>query len=147
MRAKSIKNKARVNTEMSSAELKVVLGRVKGELAWVETWKDALAGELSVWRSGGTVDEAEWATEERVRAGFRGAPAQGTQKRPPSSMLSPTLTSVSTTPSRSASPSVLGSGRDTPSIPRLDLDEFLKRENELNDVVAEKVRSLWPPDR
>lgn len=142
MRAKSIKNKARVNTEMSPAELRVMLAKCRGELAWCETYKEALVGEVSVWRAGGTVDEAEWATEERIRgmtaAGAVSAAAAPIQKRPPSSMLSPTLTSVST-PSRSASPSVLGTGRDTPSIPRLDLDEFLRRENELNDVIAEKV--------
>ena len=139
MRAKSIKNRARVNAEMSPAELKVMLAKCRGELAWCETYKDALVGEVSVWRTGGTVDEAEWATEERIRAGTgaTGSAAQPTQKRPPSSLLSPSLTS--STPSRSASPSVPGTGRDTPSLPRLDLDEFLWRENELNDVIAEKV--------
>jgi kinesin family protein 5 len=140
MRAKSIKNKARVNAEMSPAELKVMLAKARGELAWCDAYKEALVGEVGVWRAGGTVDESEWATEERIRAMNGQAPSQ---KRPPSSLLSPTLTSVSSTtaPSRSASPSVLGTGRDTPSIPRLDLDEFLRRENELNDVIAEKVRS------
>ncbi|GHJ84108.1 hypothetical protein NliqN6_0510 [Naganishia liquefaciens] len=147
MRAKSIKNRARVNAEMSPAELKVMLAKCRGELAWCETYKDALVGEVSVWRTGGTVDEAEWATEERIRAGTgaTGSAAQPTQKRPPSSLLSPSLTS--STPSRSASPSVPGTGRDTPSLPRLDLDEFLRRENELNDVIAEKESALAEKSR
>lgn len=144
MRAKSIKNRARVNAEMSPAELKVMLAKCRGELAWSETFNQALVGEVTVWRAGGTVDEAEWATEERLRgtigtSALAAAPAAApSQKRPPSSLLSPSLTS--STPSRSASPSVPGTGRDTPSLPRLDLDEFLRRENELNDVIAEKVR-------
>lgn len=138
MRAKSIKNRARVNAEMSPAELKVMLAKCRGELAWCETFKEALVGEVTVWRAGGTVDEAEWATEERLRGTIGTSAAAPSQKRPPSSLLSPSLTS--TTPSRSASPSGPGTGRDTPSLPRLDLDEFLRRENELNDVIAEKVR-------
>ncbi|KAJ9120964.1 hypothetical protein QFC22_002900 [Naganishia vaughanmartiniae] len=150
MRAKSIKNKARVNTEMSPAELRIMLSKIKGELVFVDTYKDALLGEVGVWRTGRKVDEPDWATEEKVRMillagnGSSGSSAAGmrdmqSQRRPPSSLLSPALTSASGTPSRSASPSVFGTGRDTPSIPRLELDEFLRRENELNDTIAEKA--------
>ncbi|KAJ9111106.1 hypothetical protein QFC19_001305 [Naganishia cerealis] len=152
MRAKSIKNKARVNTEMSPAELKIMLSKIKGELVFVDTYKDALLGEVGVWRTGRKVDEPDWATEEKVSmilhagGGSSGATSTAgniqTPKRPPSSMLSPALTSVSGAPSRSVSPSVFGTGRDTPSISRLDLDEFLRRENELNDMVAEKASSI-----
>lgn len=129
-----------------------MLSKIKGDLHFVDTYKDALLGEVGVWRTGRKVDEPDWATEEKVKmillAGggsnsgmmtASGTRDMQSQRRPPSSLLSPTLTSASGTPSRSASPSVFGTGRDTPSIPRLELDEFLRRENELNDTIAEKA--------
>ncbi|KAJ9093382.1 hypothetical protein QFC21_006412 [Naganishia friedmannii] len=157
MRAKSIKNKARVNTEMSPAELRIVLSKIKGELVFVDTYKDALLGEVGVWRTGKKVEEPDWATEEKVRMimlagnGSSGGLTAGagrdvqSQRRPPSSLLSPTLTSASGTPSRSASPSVFGTGRDTPSIPRLELDEFLRRQVDPKskaDAVTDQLASI-----
>ncbi|ORY12847.1 P-loop containing nucleoside triphosphate hydrolase protein [Clohesyomyces aquaticus] len=140
MRAKTIKNKAKVNAELSPAELKALLKKAQGQVTTFETYISNLEGEVSVWRAGETVPKERWtpALEQ----------GPGASKKPPS------------TPSRSETPSRLGTrGTDTPSRPdsRMDLeragtpsiplekdekDEFLKRENELQDQVAEKESLL-----
>lgn len=141
MRAKSIKNKARVNTEMSPTELKVLLSKTKGELVFCESYRDALLGEVAIWRVGGTVSEEEWATEQRVKmlvgsGGDRKTPSASTSNS--SGLSAPTL-------SRSSTPGPDGLPRASTPQDRMDADErddFLRRENELNDVVAEKESAL-----
>jgi len=155
MRAKSIKNKARVNTEMSPAELKILLSKTKGHLTFVESYRDALLGEVGIWRAGSQVEEGDWATEDKVRmllgSGATSASnAMGTPKRPPSSLglSSPGFNSGMST--RSSTPNLLDtfkdlSGRVSPAVSRLDADErdeFLRRENELSDSLAEKETVL-----
>jgi len=157
MRAKSIKNKARVNTEMSPAELKILLSKTKGHLIFVESYRDALLGEVGIWRAGSQVEESDWATEDKVRMllGSGVTPASNatsTPKRPPSSLglASPGFNSGMST--RSSTPNLLDtfrdpglSGRVSPAVSRLDADErdeFLRRENELSDSLAEKETVL-----
>ncbi|KAF2465596.1 kinesin-domain-containing protein [Lindgomyces ingoldianus] len=141
MRAKTIKNKAKVNAELSPAELKALLKKAQGQVTTFEGYIANLEGEVSLWRAGETVPKDKWtpALEQ----------GPGTGRKTPS------------TPSRSETPSRLGAARgtDTPSRPdsRLELersgtpsipldkdekDEFLKRENELQDQVAEKESQL-----
>ncbi|GAA95055.1 uncharacterized protein L969DRAFT_104727 [Mixia osmundae IAM 14324] len=139
IRAKSIKNKARVNAELSPAELKALLKNAQRDIAQYQTYIALLEAELSIWRAGGTVDKEAWATLERARS-------QG-----------PTLalasTDVPSTPNRSTTPinPAVGSLRDlesrppTPTTVSLDRDEreeFLKRENDLQDQLAEKESAL-----
>jgi kinesin family protein 5 len=108
----------------------------------------ALEAELSVWRSGGHVEQSEWATSA-VKGGAAAPP-------PKKSQTSPALTPSNPTPSASRSmtpviPSVEGLKADlesrpqTPTVVGLDKDErdeFLKRENELSDALAEKESAL-----
>jgi kinesin family protein 5 len=164
MRAKSIKNKARVNTEMSPAELKILLSKTKGNLMFVESYRDALLGEVGVWRAGNKVEESDWATEDKVRMLMGSGTATGTvsasTKRPGSAMgtlASPGLSSSVT--SRAGTPNLLDafkdpSGRVSPAgsaiASRLDADEreeFLRRENELSDALTEKESSLATQER
>ncbi|KAG7571473.1 hypothetical protein FFLO_00656 [Filobasidium floriforme] len=164
MRAKSIKNKARVNTEMSPAELKILLSKTKGNLMFVESYRDALLGEVGVWRAGNKVEESDWATEDKVRMLMGSGNASGTvsasTRRPGSAMgtlASPGLSSSVT--SRAGTPNLLDafkdpSGRVSPAgsamASRLDADEreeFLRRENELSDAVTEKESSLATQER
>lgn len=141
MRAKSIKNTARVNAEMSPAELKALLKKAQSTNASFETYIAALENEVQTWRGGGAVEPSRWATQETAKSG--GA----LPKRPASA-------SIPSTP-RPATPSnpVIGNLRgetpmidsrpQTPTVVGLDKDErddFLKRENELTDQLAEKVR-------
>lgn len=131
MRAKSIKNQARVNKELSPAELRHELKKTKEYVARLEA-------ELTHWRSGQPVDQTQWAST-----------ASGSG---PSALPSKVSVPNSGTTSRSATPSnpLVDGLRDLPTSrpmtpgPAMDKDEredFLRRENEFNDQLAEKVRS------
>ncbi|CAO3592123.1 unnamed protein product [Absidia cylindrospora] len=65
MRAKSITNKAKVNSDLSPAELKALLKRVKSETVTFQAYIAALEGEVNVWRTGGTVPEDKWVTMDK----------------------------------------------------------------------------------
>lgn len=140
MRAKAIKNKAKVNAELSPAELKALLKKVNAQLTTFEAYTASLESEVSVWRAGESVPKEKWTPSLEKGA--------TTTKRPPA------------TPSRAETPSRMSISRaDTPSRPdsRLDVeragtpsipldkdekDEFLRRENELQDQLAEKESQL-----
>lgn len=139
MRAKSIKNQARVNKEMSIVELKLLLRKTK-------EYNGRLEGEVGIWRAGGSVRKEDWALE---RGGGSAATAVSTgssglglgASTPP--MGSPALGPPMTPSTRSTTPThLLDSLRDRPFTPTLggdERDEFLRRENELSDQLAEKV--------
>lgn len=121
MRAKSITNKAKVNSDLSPAELKVLLKRVKSETITYQTYITALEGEVNVWRTGGTVPEDKWVTMEKINRGdFNSLP-------PAPGFKSPT----SDDSSRPTTPAIV--------LEKDERDELLKRENELMDQIAEKV--------
>jgi kinesin family protein 5 len=140
MRAKSIKNKAKINAELSPAELKAMLKKVQGQATTFENYIAALEGEVSLWRGGETVPKERW-----IPALDNGT---ATSKRPPSAPRASTPSRLDATKSSEA-PSRPDSRMDmeragTPSIPleKDEKDEFLKRENELQDQVAEKESQL-----
>jgi kinesin family protein 5 len=123
MRAKTIKNKAKVNADLSPAELKALLKRVKSEAVTFQTYIAALEGEVSIWRTGGTVPEDKWVSIEKIKSGdFSALP-------PASGFKSP----VPDDTSRPATPATV--------LEKDEREEFLKRENELMDQIAEKV--IW----
>lgn len=144
MRAKSIKNSARVNAEMSPAELKALLKKAQSTNASFESYISALENEVSTWRSGGAVEQTKWATPESVKAGT--VPAKKTPAAPGSAASSAPSTPRPATPSnKSLIDNLRGeidSRPQTPTVIGLDKDErddFLKRENELTDLLAEKA--------
>jgi len=150
MRAKSIKNKARVNVEMSPAELKALLKKTVAELAAVREHAASLEEEVKTWRAGGKVERESWVpslAESKAGSGT-GLAARKALSPVPST---PGGSTVPATPSRMGTPSGLlpstftESRPDTPSTFSVSMDkdereEFLKRENELSDQLAEKVR-------
>ncbi|KAG0260785.1 hypothetical protein BG011_001624 [Mortierella polycephala] len=122
-RAKSIKNKAKVNQELSAAELKLLLKKVRAEAITFTQYIAALEGEVGIWRQGGAVPKLEWVSMEKIQAGGSAIP-------------------ISSVPGYIAQ-------QDTsrPSTPAIALEadereEFLKRENELTDQIAEKEADL-----
>lgn len=122
-RAKSIKNKAKINQELSAAELKLLLKKVRSEAITYTQYIAALEGEVGIWRQGGTVPKLEWASMEKIQAGSGSAP-------------------LSSVPGYMAQQDT--SRPSTPAIV-LELDEreeFLKRENELTDQIADKEAEL-----
>ncbi|OLY83585.1 Kinesin heavy chain [Smittium mucronatum] len=55
-RAKSIKNKAKVNQEFSPEELKLMVKNLNSKVNTYKTYIKSLEDELKIWRSGGKVD-------------------------------------------------------------------------------------------
>ena len=130
MRAKSIKNSARVNTELSPAELKAMLKKAQTSNSGFQAYINALEAELAVWRGGGHVDPAQYASSDKP-----GAVIAPTAKKPPSRTMTPlipALENLRDLDSRPQTPTAIGLDKD-------ERDEFLKRENELTDQLGEKV--------
>jgi kinesin family protein 5 len=139
MRAKTIKNKAKINAELSPAELKAMLKKVQGQVTSFEQYIGALEGEVTQWRGGESVPKERWIPALET------GPTSG--KKPPQTPRSATpsrldATRNSETPRPDSRMELERAG--TPSIP-LDKDEkddFLRRENELQDQVAERESQL-----
>ena len=139
IRAKSIKNTARVNADLSPAELKARLKQAQAANTQYQSYISALEAELAIWRSGGSVDQSEWATAEK-------AGTQAPAKKAPTPSTPSSVRSV--TPINPVIESLRGdldSRPQTPTVVGLDKDEredFLRRENELSDQLAEKESAL-----
>jgi kinesin family protein 5 len=141
MRAKSIKNKARVNAELSPAELKALLKKAQRDGSNAGAYIGLLEQEVGVWRSGGTVDQAQWASMERALGlkegeleqlvGGGGAGAKPKPKMPALDRVSDGGISRPETPT--------GSPMDNE-----EREEFLRRQNEMEDQLAKAVRPLSP---
>ncbi len=137
VRAKSIKNKAKINAELSPLELKQLLKKAQNQVITFEIYVSSLEGEVHAWRNGETVPKERWAppilgeAAAAARADSR-APRPGTPSRLHSEF------GRADTPSRSESR--IGDRSSTPSIvlEKDEREEFLRRENELQDQLAEK---------
>lgn len=153
MRAKSIKNKARVNAELSPAELKQLLKKAQRDHANARAYIALLEQELAVWREGGQVETENWASMEKalglapgelatLTAGSNGAGASSTTS-------SNRLTPDSAAP-RAPALDRLSDGESSrpmsPSIEEGEREEWLRRENDLQDQLAKAV-SQRVPDR
>lgn len=125
MRAKSIKNKAKVNADLSPAELKALLKKVKSETITFQAYIAALEGEVTVWRGGNTLPEDKWVSMDKINKGDYSA-------LPPASNFR--AASVAEDASRPTTPSVV--------LEKDEREELLKRENELMDQIAEKETEL-----
>ena len=142
-RAKTIKQKAKINEELSPAQLKALLKKAQTQVTTFEAYVQSLEGEVNVWRKGDQVPKELWTPAMKDMSS---APAQA--------------------PRRPATPSRLRSGQDTPGTPRPESrmeiersstpsipmekdekEEFLKRENELQDQLAEKESALSAADQ
>ncbi|KAK0743590.1 P-loop containing nucleoside triphosphate hydrolase protein [Schizothecium vesticola] len=129
MRAKSIKNKAKVNAELSPAELKAMLGKAKTQIMTFESYIVNLEGEVQLWRAGEAVPRERWVPPLNPDGTSKPEP-RAPRPSTPSRLLSDV---------RAETPAI-SERAGTPSLP-LDKDEreeFLRRENELQDQLAEK---------
>ncbi|KAL1586371.1 hypothetical protein WHR41_05518 [Cladosporium halotolerans] len=137
-RAKTIKQKAKVNEELSPAQLKALLKKSQGQLSTYEGYISSLENEIGNWRKGDQVPQEQWtpALKDISRAPTQATPRPATPSR---------LRSGQETPSTPRPDSRMDMDRaGTPSIPmdKDEKEEFLKRENELQDQLAEKESSL-----
>ncbi|KAJ6547612.1 kinesin heavy chain [Mycena capillaripes] len=156
IRAKSIKNSARVNAELSPLELKGLLQKAQAANTTYQKHIAALEAELAIWRAGGHVEESEWAKSTGIGASAAAAAPKKAPASPASAgPTTPIATSRSLTP---VNPAIEGlrtelelSRPQTPvSVVALEKDEredFLRRENELSDALAEKELALVTADK
>lgn len=127
-RAKSIKNKAKVNAELSPAELKLLLKKAQGQVTNFENYIANLEGEIQLWRAGEAVPKEKWAQSTDTGVAARAEP-----KTPRPSTPSRLGESRSETPvgvDRASTPSL--------ALEKDEREEFLRRENELQDQLAER---------
>ena len=137
VRAKSIKNKAKINAELSPLELKQLLKKAQNQVITYETYVTSLEGEVQVWRRGETVPKERW-TPPILSEGATAARGDSRAPRSGTPSLLQSELGRADTPSRSESR--IGDRSSTPSIV-LDKDEreeFLRRENDLQDQIAER---------
>ncbi|EME46421.1 hypothetical protein DOTSEDRAFT_148636 [Dothistroma septosporum NZE10] len=136
-RAKTIKQKAKVNEELSPAQLKAMLKKAQSQVTNFESYIQSLEGEVSNWRKGEAVPKDKWTPRMNDIAK---APQPQRSETPTSRVKS-----ISDGPGTPRPESRLDLDRaSTPSLPleKDEKEEFLKRENELQDQLAEKERSL-----
>lgn len=141
VRAKAIKNKAKVNAELSPGELKQLLRRAQGQVTSFENYLSILESEVQVWRSGESVPKDKWtpargATDTAVTQKPEArAPRPGTPSRLQDIPRSETPRSETPRPD-----SRVGDRSSTPSLvlEKDEREEFLRRENELHDQISEK---------
>lgn len=128
MRAKSIKNKAKVNAELSPAELKMLLGKAKTQITTFENYIVNLEGEVQLWRAGEAVPKEKWVPP--LSADGVHTKSLPTRPATPSKLISD---------SRAETPAI-SERAGTPSIPmdKDEREEFLRRENELQDQLSER---------
>lgn len=152
MRAKSIKNKAKVNAELSPAELKQLLGKARTQITSFEHYVSNLETEVQMWRAGDSVPREKWVPplDSTGTAGGAGSGGSAAAARgPTAAVAAAAATARPSTPSR-----LVNEGRaETPGMaeragtPSLSMDkdereEFLRRENELQDQIADKENQV-----
>ena len=127
-------------------ELKGLLGKAQAANTSHQKYIAALEAELAVWRNGGNVPQSEWATSDKAAVGAALKKAPPTSPSPTPS--TPSVRSGAVTPVNPLLDGLRGdleSRPQTPTVVGLDKDEredFLRRENELSDQLAEKERTL-----
>ncbi|GAA5910435.1 uncharacterized protein JCM6883_003008 [Sporobolomyces salmoneus] len=147
MRAKSIKNKARVNAELSPGELKTLLKKAQRDLGNYSSYIGLLEQEINVWRNGGKVEKEAWASMERALGLGEGELEKLVGTNDSMKVSTPTGTGTR-------------SGRVTPRLPQMERigeggvsrpmtpiekderEEFLKRQNDLEDQLANTESQL-----
>lgn len=126
-RAKSIKNKAKINAELSPAELKKQLKSAQNQVLSFERYMALLDGEIRQWRSGETVPSEQWVPAMGSEASIKSPVSAGPRAE---TLRSETPRPDSRTGERSSTPSLI--------VEKDEREDFLRRENELQDQLAER---------
>ncbi|KAG0138003.1 P-loop containing nucleoside triphosphate hydrolase protein [Tuber indicum] len=136
MRAKSIKNKAKINAELSPAELKSLLIKAQNQNLTFAEYIASLEGEVTIWRSGDLVPKEKWVPPIKIE--IPKVDARTRRADTPSKLAAAEAVQG---PSRPESRVEVRSS--TPVILEKDeKDEFLRRENELQDQLADRESAL-----
>ncbi len=129
-----------MNAELSPLELKALLQKAQISNTSYQKQITALEAELAVWRAGGAVDPSGYAPITGDKVGSTTAPKRTPTSPTPSTTRSatpvnPALEGLKDLDSRPQTPTVIGLDKD-------EREEFLKRENELSDQLAEREGAL-----
>ncbi|KAK9474735.1 uncharacterized protein V1510DRAFT_405815 [Dipodascopsis tothii] len=162
VRAKNIRNKAKINAELSPAELKVMLRKAQAQNTMYATYISQLEGEIESWRGGSSVPKERWVSLETSSKPVA-TNLFSTPRRQPRTTSSASIASVSSvgstfagssgtgetsapsTPSRLQAPALLA---DPPGTPRNydyskeEIEDFFKRENDLQDQLNEREQTI-----
>ena len=145
VRAKAIKNKAKINAELSPAELKALLKKAQTQATTYESYISSLESEVQLWRGGESVPKEKWAPPlANEIVGSKRAEARPPRPGTPSLSAEPLRAE---TPTRSESR--YGDRSNTPSVvlEKDEREEFLRQENELQDQLAEKETQVSNAER
>ena len=142
VRAKAIKNKAKINAELSPSELKQLLKKAQSQVTTYESYVACLEGEVQSWRSGEPVPKEKWAPP-LAADGMAGARVES-RAQPPRPGTPSRLQELGRSETPGRSESRIGDRSSTPSVmlEKDEREEFLRRENELQDQVSEKETQL-----
>ncbi|EMD00528.1 hypothetical protein BAUCODRAFT_28874 [Baudoinia panamericana UAMH 10762] len=138
-RAKTIKQKAKINEELSPAQLKALLKKAQSQVTSFESYVQSLEGEVGNWRKGEQVPREQWtpAMKDISRAVAQAPPRPAT----PSSRLKAGQDNAGT-PRPESRLELERAGTPSLAMEKDEKEEFLRRENELQDQLAEKESSL-----
>lgn len=122
-RAKNIKNRPKINAELSASELKSQLQKAQSQISLMAEYVAALERETQSWRSGEHVSEEMWATKSSADAAKKSYSAPTTPR--PRSQISP------------------------PARPNSDdsSEDFLQWENELQDRLTDRETAIRALER
>jgi kinesin family protein 5 len=145
MRAKTIKNKAKINAELSPAELKRQLKSVQSKALTFEKYIASLDVELQQWRNGEVVPKEQWTPSLKAITTATGPESRPPRPETPSKLHADILRAD--TPSRPDSRT--GDRSSTPSMvmEKDEREEYLRRENELQDQIVEKETQVANAER
>ncbi|BFZ55143.1 hypothetical protein PYCC9005_002182 [Savitreella phatthalungensis] len=118
MRAKSIKNKAKINAELSPAELKQQLRKARQDVVTYQEYAAVLEGEVTLWRAGEHVPD-----EKRAKL--------GTTATPLAALKNGSVEDIASIRTQTPLPGHTPLEKD-------EREEFLRRENELQDQLSER---------
>lgn len=139
-RAKTIKQKAKINEELSPAQLKALLKKAQSQVTTFETYVHNLEGEVGMWRKGESVPKEQWTPNMKDGVAQPQRPRTDTPSRFKSDPRSGAETPGTPRPEsrleieRAATPSLV--------MEKDEKEEFLRRENELQDQLAEKESAI-----
>jgi kinesin family protein 5 len=139
-RAKAIKNKAKVNAELSPAELKAIIKKYELQSTNMAKWVALANPELIRWHAGDQVAKEEWTP---AWSSSDAAIKKLADKAPPGTPSRVQNEARAETPTSRPDSRLEIERASTPSVLEKDeREEFLRRENELQDQLAEKESAL-----
>ncbi|AOW00514.1 P-loop containing nucleoside triphosphate hydrolase protein [Yarrowia lipolytica] len=153
VRAKSIKNRAKINAELSTIELRRILKKCQVKIDGQNSYITRLEEEVAQWRKGENVPKSQWAKDKASTSSERETPTSNNRDSIVSLRSSRPGTPL--TPSnrlsfnRRASTPIdqLLSRRSSTVLDSDMIDEYLRRENELQDQLVEKETVISEQDK